>query len=130
MVSSDVITDEVWELIEPVFPAAKPTGRPPVDRRVVVEATAWHLRTGAPWRDLPERYGNWNTAYKNFRRWARAGVWHDLLEHVQKHASLVGDLDWVVSIDSSIARVHQHGATLPRSTGGTGELQEVGSGTA
>jgi transposase len=41
----------------------------------VVEATAWRFRTGAPWRDLPERFGNWNTIYKNFDRWSKAGVW-------------------------------------------------------
>lgn len=85
---------------------------------MVVEATAWRFRTGTAWRDLPERFGNWNTMYKNFRRWAADGVWEDLLTHVQKRASLQGEIDWVVSVDSSIARVHQHGATLPRDTGG------------
>ena len=55
-------------MIGPRFPAPKSTGRPPVDRRAVVEATAWRFRTGAPWRDLPERFGKWNTIYKNFNR--------------------------------------------------------------
>jgi transposase len=66
VVSRDVISDEAWAVIGPLFPAAKATGRPPVDRRTVVEATAWRFRTGAPWRDLPERFGNWSTIYKNF----------------------------------------------------------------
>lgn len=96
----------------------------------MVEATAWRFRTGSAWRDLPERFGNWNTIYKNFRRWAEAGVWEDLLAHVQKRASLAGEIDWVVSVDSSIARVHQHGATLPRTTGGRVELHVVGTGAA
>ena len=55
--SRDVISDEVWAVIGPLFPEAKTTGRPPVDRRAVVEATAWRFRTGAPWRDLPEVNG-------------------------------------------------------------------------
>jgi transposase len=63
LVSRDVISDEAWAVLGPLFPAVKATGRPPVDRRTVVEATAWRFRTGAPWRDLPERFGNWNTPY-------------------------------------------------------------------
>jgi len=79
----------------------------------------------APWRDLPERFGNWNTIYKNFNRWSDAGVWARVLERVQSLAQQSGDIDWVTSIDSTIVRVHQHGATLPRVTGGSAELQEV-----
>lgn len=123
--SRDVISDEMWAAIGPLFPKVKATGRPPVDRRKVVEAMAWRFRTGAPWRDVPERFGNWNTIYKNFNRWAEAGVWTVALEKVQSLAHRAGDLDWVASIDSTIVRVHQHGATLPRDTGGSIELQEV-----
>jgi transposase len=101
-------------VIGPLFPPAKATGRPPVDRRTIVEATAWRYRTGAPWRDIPERFGNWNTVHKNFDRWAKAGVWARVLERVQSLAHASGELDWVASIDSTIVRVHQHGATLPR----------------
>nr|WP_258064776.1 IS5 family transposase [Pseudoclavibacter sp. AY1H1] len=119
------ISDDVWAVIGPLFPPAKATGRPPVDRRVVVEATAWRYRTGAPWRDVPDRFGNWNTIYKNFSRWAERGVWARVLEKVQSIAHQRGELDWVASIDSTIVRVHQHGATLPRATGGSIELQEV-----
>lgn len=112
-------------MVGPLFPKAKSTGRPPVDRRTVVEAAVWRFRTGAPWRDMPERFGNWNTIYKNFNRLADAGVWAQVLEKVQSLAQQAGDLDWVTSIDSTIVRVHQHGATLPRVTGGAVELQEV-----
>jgi transposase len=124
-VSRDVVSDEVWAVIGPLFPQPAMTGRPPVDRRIVVEATAWRYRTGSPWRDLPERFGKWNTVYKNFNLWAKAGVWARVLEHVQGLAQQCGNLDWVASIDSTIVRVHQHGATLPRVTGGSAELQEV-----
>jgi len=119
------ISDETWAVIGPLFPAPKATGRPPVERRAVVEATAWRYRTGAPWRDVPERFGNWNTIYKNFNRWSQQGVWARVLEKVQSLTHQRGELDWVASIDSTIVRVHQHGATLRRDTGGQVELQEV-----
>lgn len=124
-VSRDVILDEAWAVIGPLFPTVKATGRPPVDRRTVVEATAWRFRTGAPWRDVPERFGNWNTIYKNLNRWSEQGVWERVLEKTQSLAQQSGDLDWVASIESTIVRVHQHGATLLRTTGGSIELQEV-----
>ena len=128
--SRDVITDEVWELIRDVFPPARTRGRPPVDRRTVVEATAWRFRTGSAWRDLPDRFGSWNTIYKNFNRWSEQGVWARVLEKVQSLTHQRGELDWVASIDSTIVRVHQHGATLRRDTGGSIELQEVRGGAA
>lgn len=121
--SRDVISDEAWAVIGPLFPAGKATGRPPVDRRTVVEATAWRFRTGAPWRDVPDRFGNRNTIYMNFCRLSKQGVWARVLEKTQSLAQQAGDLDWVASIDSTIVR--QHGATLPRTTGGSVELQEV-----
>ncbi|WP_424446951.1 transposase [Microbacterium arborescens] len=86
----DVISDEAWAVSGPLFPNVKSTGRPPVDRRVVVEATAWRFRTGVPWRDVPERFGNWNTIYKNFNRWAEQGVWARLLEKEQSLAHQSG----------------------------------------
>jgi transposase len=95
-----------------------------VDRRLVVEAVVWRFRTGAPWRDLPERFGNWNTIYRNFDRWAKAGVWTRLLAPVQRAAERRGEIDWAASIDSTIARVHQHGATLHRPKKGHNELQQ------
>ncbi|WP_439248346.1 IS5 family transposase [Micrococcus luteus] len=124
--SSDAISDEIWALIGPLFPEAKTTGRPPVDRRTVVEATAWRFRTGAPWRNLPERFGNWNTIYKNFNRWAAQGVWEQVLEKTQSMAQAAGELDWVASIDSTIVRVHQHGAALPRTTGAWMNYKKTG----
>ena len=71
--SRDVISDEAWAVIGPLLPGARTTGRPPVDRRSVVEETARRFRTGAPWRDVLKRLGPWNTIYKNFNRWAQQG---------------------------------------------------------
>ncbi len=82
-----VITDEVWALIGPCFPASKAMGRPPMDRRLVVEVVAWKFRTGSPWRDVPERFGNWNTIYRHFDRWAKTGVWACALERAQQAAA-------------------------------------------
>lgn len=118
-------SDEVWAVIGPLFPAWKGNGRPVADRRLVVEGTAWKFRTGAPWRDLPERFGNWNTVFKNFDRWAKDGTWTKVLEHVQTRAEAPGDLDWIASIDSTIVRVHQHGATLSPAHRGSLELHET-----
>ncbi len=123
----DLITDDVWAVLGPFFPAWKGNGRPVADRRLVVEGTAWKFRTGSPWRDMPERFGNWNTVFKNFNRWAKDGTWASVYEHVLSRADVAGELDWVASIDSTIVRVHQHGATLPRHTGGTVELQVSGT---
>jgi transposase len=126
LLSRDVISDETRAALGPLFPGVKATGRPPVDRRAVVEATAWRFRTGAPWRDPPERFGNWNTIYKNFDRWSKAGVWARVLEQVQEMAHQGGDVEWIASIDSTIVRVHQYGATLPRDTGARSNYKKFG----
>ena len=100
------------------------------DHRRVVEGVVWRFRTGAPWRDVPERFGNWNTIYQKFNDWSQDGTWARLLARVQARADAAGELDWVTAIDSTIARVHQHGATLARDTGGRQELHEPCRGAA
>lgn len=67
-------------------------------------------RTGAPWRDLPERYGPWDRAYDLFRRWQRDGTWKRIFEHLQAESDAKGLITWDVSVDSTIARAHQHAA--------------------
>lgn len=73
------------------------------------------------------RFGRWNSIYKRLIRWSGDGTWAALLSEVQKWSDAAGTLDWVVSIDSTITRVHQHGATLARTTGGEVESQESAS---
>lgn len=70
----------------------------------------WRSRTGAPWRDLPERYGPWQTVYERFARWEADGTWARLLEHVQVRDDAMGQVVWTVAVavDSTINRAHQH----------------------
>lgn len=70
----------------------------------------WRLRTGAPRRDLPERYGPWQTVYERFARGEADGTWAKPLEHAQVHDDAVGRVEWTVSVDSTINRAHQHAA--------------------
>lgn len=95
------LTDFEWSVIEPVLPKGKPGPRRKDDRRVL-NGIFWVLRAGAPWRDLPERYGPYTTAYNRFDRWRKAGVWDRLMDAVTKAHD-----GRVQMIDSSIVRVHQ-----------------------
>ncbi|MFG1404437.1 IS5 family transposase [Xanthobacter sediminis] len=97
------LTDEEWAIIAPLLPN-KVRGVARVDDRRVINGILWRFRTGAPWRDVPERYGPRTTLYNRFVRWRAAGVWDRLLEAVS--AAYDGD---IVMIDSSCVRVHQHG---------------------
>lgn len=79
----------------------------------------YKIRTGVSWRDLPERYGPWKTVYTRFRRYALDGVFTRALEQIQAHADAAGDIDWLVQIDSTIVRAHQHAAATGRKGGST-----------
>jgi len=120
------ISDESWAVLAPLFPMWKGVGRPILDMRRTLEGIAWRFRTGAPWRDIPERFGNWNSIYCRFSDWSKDGTWSTVLATVQGASHRSGELDWTVSVDSTITRVHQHGATLARDTGGPTELQDSG----
>jgi transposase len=104
------LSEAEWERLEPLLPPRKP-GRPRKDDRLVLNAILWKLATGAPWRDLPERYGPWQSAYTRFRRWTRAGVWDGILAAVQRQADAAGELDWELHfVDGTVVRAHQHAA--------------------
>lgn len=106
------LTDEQWARLEPLLPPQQAsTGRPAADHRRIINGILWILRTGAPWRDLPERYGSWSTVYSRFQRWRKAGIWDRLLAAVQQAADASGELDWEVHyVDGAIVRAHQHAA--------------------
>jgi transposase len=106
------LTDEQWERLKPRLPDQKPrTGRPNLDHRTIVNGILWILRTGAPWRDLPERYGPWQSVATRFYRWRQAGVWERLVSKLQAKADAEGQLDWEIHyVDGTIVRAHQHAA--------------------
>jgi len=102
------LTDDEWTAIKPMLPN-KPRGVPRVNDRRVLNGIFWVLRSGAPWRDLPDNFGPYTTSYNRFVRWRRAGVWTKIMN------ALAGAHDAAVQmIDTSIVRVHQHGACITR----------------
>ncbi len=102
------LTDYEWTAIKPMLPN-KPRGVPRANDRRVLNGIFWVLRSGAPWRDLPNAFGPYTTCYNRFVRWGRAGVWARIMN------ALAGAHDTAVQmIDTSIVRVHQHGACIMR----------------
>jgi transposase len=109
VVRRDSLTDASWAVIAPLLPeAGKRSGRWR-DHRQVIDGILWKTRTGAPWRDLPERYGPWKTCHERLRRWAADGTWDRILAVAQVRDDGV-PVDWVISVDSSVVRAHQHAA--------------------
>src|SRR5215211_7408148 len=106
------LTDTQWERLRPLLPPQKPrSGRPAKDHRTVLEGILWILRTGAPWRDLPGRFGSCKTVPSRFYRWQRAGVRDRVLAALQRQADAVGGLGWTLHfVDSTVVRAHQHAA--------------------
>ena len=127
MTRSAVLTDEMWARIEPELPPLQGAmGRPMTAHREVVEGAIYRLRTGIAWRDLPPEFGPWQTVWKRHYRFSLDGTWDKVLLALQVQADANGEIDWRVSVDSTVARVHQHGATAARTqlmptshTGGT-----------
>ncbi|THA22782.1 transposase, partial [Streptomyces sp. A1547] len=106
------------ELLAPLIPNAS-RGRPRAEDRRVVNGMVYKIRTGVSWRDLPERYGPWKSVYTRFRRYAIDGVFTRALQQIQARADAAGDIDWLVQIDSTIVRAHQHAAATGRKGGST-----------
>lgn len=112
MVRRHELSDAQWERLAPLLPLQRPaTGRPAHDHRTILNGILWRLATGVPWRDLPERYGPWQTVYSRFRRWQQAGLWDRVLAALQADADARGDVDWRQHfLDSTTIRAHQHAA--------------------
>jgi transposase len=79
-------------------------GRSGENNRRFVEAVLWVVRTGSPWRDIPERFGKWDSIYSRFRDWVRADVWTRLFEAVSDEP----DMEYAM-VDATIVKVHRHG---------------------
>ena len=87
------LSDEQWALVQPFLPRAA-KGRAPRNPRMMLNAVFWLLHTGAPWRDLPERFGPWKTAFNTFSRWRKAGAFERILEALQIQLDREGLIDW------------------------------------
>jgi transposase len=102
------LSDAEWAFFEPFVIAIGPkSGRPPGDHRRVLDGIFWIARTGAPWRDLPHEFGNWNSVYRQFLRWSRSGLWDVLLEALVETGAVP---DTLQMIDSTVIRAHHHAA--------------------
>jgi transposase len=132
MADSRDLTDAQWALIEPLMPSTKgKRSRPFRDHRPLVDGIIFRFRTGCPWRDVPAHYGPWRAVWRRHSQLSQRGVWDQILTQLLAQADAAGAVDWPVSVDSTTARVHQHGATLsrevastlPSHTGGRVELQ-------
>ncbi|MCV7684134.1 IS5 family transposase [Micrococcus luteus] len=114
-----MLSDAQWELIAPMLPTRTGrAGRPFSDARTMVEAIIYRYRCGIAWRDLPEVYGPWQTVWTWHRRLAEEGTWDAVLARLTAAADAEGLIDWSVSVDSTIARAHQHATNITRHTGG------------
>lgn len=107
-----VLRDDQWERISGLI-IGRPdqrgsTGR---DNRMFVEGVLWIVRTGSPWRDLPEAFGEWNSVFRRFSRWSAKGVWRRMFEALSDDP----DFEYLI-VDSTIVRAHQH------ASGGKGGL--------
>ncbi|MFC8230703.1 IS5 family transposase [Streptomyces sp. NPDC057287] len=103
------LTDAEWDFVQPLLPR-KSMGRPRLDDRRMLNGIMWKFRAGVAWRDVPERYGPWASLHTRFRRWAADGTFDRMLKNAQARADAAGNIDWLVSVDSSIVRAHQHAA--------------------
>ncbi len=96
------MTDDEWAIVEPLLTAR--SGRPPKNHRRTLDCALWICRTGAPWRDLPDQFGNWNSVWRQFRRWCLSGVWDIILQALVDSG---GEKDMLQMIDSTIIRAHR-----------------------
>ena len=115
------ITDDAWNRIMDLLPGkAGDPGVTAKDNRLFVNAVLWIAKTGAPWRDLPERFGNWNSVWRRFDRWARNGAWERVFRELQDP-----DLEWLL-LDSTVIRAHQHAAGAKKGCRGRTRARSVG----
>lgn len=112
------VTQTPWERRQPRLPPHTPkTGRPAVDHRRMRNGMRWILRTGAPWRDLPARYGPWRTVASRFYRWQKAGIWRQRMAAVEAQADANGQINWDIQyLDGTMIRAHQHAAGAKKGT--------------
>ncbi len=104
------LTGAEWALLEPVLPGQPRQGRRWNDHRVVIDGIFHRTRAGCPWRDLPERFGNWKTVYNRHRRWSGDGTWEKILDALRAGCDQEQGRAWTVAADAADVRAHQHAA--------------------
>ncbi len=110
-----MLTDAQWERIAPLMPSSDGVkSRPFRDHRQVVEGVIYRFRTGIAWRDLPESFGPWQTVWKRHRRFSTDGTWDKIHARLLSEADAAGQIDWMVSVDATINRAHQHATNTAR----------------
>jgi transposase len=112
------LSDEEWALLAPLLPPPCGAGRPYHDHRTVLNGILFWYHTGIPWRDLPERYGKWQTVYSRLRRWQQRGLWDAILRHLQRELDGLGQIEWTLwCIDGSSVRAHKAAAGAGKKPG-------------
>jgi transposase len=108
------LTDAEWARLEPLMPAHPRQGHRWNDHRRVINGIFHRVRTGCPWRDLPERFGPYQSVYGRHRRWSGDGTWERILEVLQAGCDQAEGAAWSVAVDSTVVRAHQHAAGARR----------------
>jgi transposase len=118
------LSDDQWKRIKDLLPGREGhVGVTAKDNRLFVEAVLYRYRAGIPWRDLPERFGDWKAVHTRFTRWAQSGAWAKVFQHLSADANN----DYAM-IDSTIVRAHQHSAGAPKKTAGKKRSGAAGVG--
>jgi len=108
------LTDAEWARLEPLLPRQPRQGHRWNDHRVVIDGIFFRTRTGCPWRDLPDRFGNWKTVYNRHRRWSGDGTWEMILDRLRAGCDEAEGAAWTVAADATVVRAHQHAAGARR----------------
>ena len=110
------LTEAQYQLLLPHLPPVKPhRGRPNIEHLHIINAILWFLRTGAPWRDLPDYFPRWKTVHSRFSRWIKLGIWSKILQKLQSIKQDLNDIDWDINyIGSTLCRAHRHAAGARR----------------
>lgn len=102
------LTEQQWAKLTPLLPPNPKRGHAYKDHRIVLNGIIWRQKTGAPWRDIPERYGSWQTCHDRFTRWSRDGTWAEILAALQLQADAEGKIDWEgAAVDSTHVKAHR-----------------------
>ncbi|WP_406503048.1 IS5 family transposase [Streptomyces sp. NBC_01602] len=123
------LTNAEWDRLESFLPRGGARGGRWSDHRRVINGVLYRVRTGVQWRDLPERFGPWETVYKRHRRWSADGTWAMLLSRIQAAEDAEGRIDWDVSVDSTAVRAHQHAAGARKAPPAAAPQKGAGRGT-